>query len=99
MAGGSKMTSTYQTSEEGIKKIRTDLIRASPLEEIESAILSKPEEELTFEVLQESYRKALDARVGYLNKKYPEEHKKTNAQIKAEDHAAWVEAGYPDLGF
>jgi hypothetical protein len=46
---------TYQTSDEGMRKIRYDLLKKMPLKELESLGINNPKDNLVREVLKEAF--------------------------------------------
>jgi hypothetical protein len=64
----------YQTSEEGIRKIRRDLLRQTSLEQLESrAVLFPGMSETEFNLLKEAFENAASAREDFL--KNPDKYK------------------------
>ena len=47
----------YRTSKEGMRKIRRDLLRQTPLSELEAMARNNPHDTLLYEVLRESIKK------------------------------------------
>lgn len=67
------MTSMYQTSEQGIREIKIDVLRKMSIEDLEARIKYNPGDNLAFEVFQAAYKRINETVSSYriLNSKYP----------------------------